>query len=104
MLSNFSFLSLFSFFLGLWLRRLEVVPWDYDFSGETCDGIFISNGPGDPVMAGKTIEHLAKAMAAHPQRPIFGICLGHQLLGKAVGASTYAQERKEKIKKDGRGV
>jgi carbamoyl-phosphate synthase small subunit len=50
------------------------------------DGIFLSNGPGDPAaLAGpiRTIERLV------PVRPIFGICLGHQLLGLALGGSTF---------------
>lgn len=50
------------------------------------DGIFLSNGPGDPsALAGpiRTIERLV------PARPIFGICLGHQLLGLALGGSTF---------------
>jgi carbamoyl-phosphate synthase small subunit len=50
------------------------------------DGIFLSNGPGDPAAVGyaiKTIRQLADA-----QYPIFGICLGHQLLGLAYGGET----------------
>ncbi|MDQ5873519.1 MAG: glutamine-hydrolyzing carbamoyl-phosphate synthase small subunit [Acidobacteriota bacterium] len=50
------------------------------------DGVFLSNGPGDPsALAGpiSTIERLV------PERPIFGICLGHQLLGLALGGTTF---------------
>jgi len=50
------------------------------------DGIFLSNGPGDPsALPGpvRTIERLV------PQKPIFGICLGHQLLGLALGGTTF---------------
>lgn len=63
------------------------VPWDYDFSGEEYDGLFISNGPGDPKKCDKTIRHLAAAF--EEDRPIFGICLGNQLMALASGADTY---------------
>jgi carbamoyl-phosphate synthase small subunit len=63
------------------------VPWDYDFSKEDYDGLFISNGPGDPKMCGITIENIRKAFES--DRPIFGICLGNQLMGLASGADTY---------------
>lgn len=63
------------------------VPWDYDFSQIDYDGLFISNGPGDPTMCEITINNLKTAMGE--DRPIFGICLGNQLLGLAAGASTY---------------
>ena len=67
-----------------------VVPWDYDFpclAGQEYDGLFLSNGPGDPAMLTKTIEHVSVAMA-EGRTPIFGICLGHQLLARAAGATT----------------
>lgn len=63
------------------------VPWDYDFTGEDYDGLFVSNGPGDPVMCRATVEHLKVAMQG--DRPIMGICLGNQLLALAAGARTY---------------
>ena len=63
------------------------VPWDYDYSREEYDGLFITNGPGDPTMCKPTIHHLEKAMAR--DKPIFGICLGSQLLALASGAETY---------------
>jgi carbamoyl-phosphate synthase/aspartate carbamoyltransferase len=69
---------------------VQVVPWDYDFTKllETeCDGLFISNGPGDPAMLEKTVKHISNALAI-PKVPIFGICLGHQLLARAAGATT----------------
>ena len=67
--------------------RVVRVPWDYDFTGLKYDGLFISNGPGNPAFAGKTIEHIRKAME-RPE-PICGICMGNQLLAKAAGAQTY---------------
>ena len=63
------------------------VPWDYDFTKEDYDGLFISNGPGDPVMCETTINNLRKAIKE--DRPIMGICLGNQLLALAAGARTY---------------
>ena len=63
------------------------VPYDYDFLSEEYDGLFITNGPGDPAMCTRTIEHLSKAIEG--EIPIFGICLGSQLLGIASGATTY---------------
>lgn len=70
--------------------ELKVVPWDYDFtttSEEPYDGLFLSNGPGDPTMVQTTIDRVARAMR-RGDRPIFGICLGHQLLALAAGART----------------
>jgi carbamoyl-phosphate synthase small subunit len=50
------------------------------------DGVFLSNGPGDPEPCGYAIEAIRAIMAS--RTPLFGICLGHQLLGLAVGAKT----------------
>lgn len=67
--------------------RIKRVPYDYDYSQEKFDGVFISNGPGDPKHCVETIKVLQKVL---PQKkPIFGICLGTQLLALAVGAHTY---------------
>lgn len=68
--------------------ELKVVPWDYDFlaPSEEYDGLFVSNGPGDPTMATTTIQRLR--IALQREIPIFGICLGHQLLALAAGAKT----------------
>lgn len=67
-----------------------VVPWDYDFptlAGKDYDGLFVSNGPGDPATLTTTVKNLAKTME-EARIPIFGICLGHQLIARSVGAQT----------------
>jgi carbamoyl-phosphate synthase small subunit len=66
---------------------LKRVPADYDFTEEAFDGIFISNGPGDPVICTKTIAHIEKALTK--KKPVFGICLGAQLLALSIGAKTH---------------
>ncbi|OGT58549.1 MAG: carbamoyl phosphate synthase small subunit [Gammaproteobacteria bacterium RIFCSPHIGHO2_12_FULL_42_10] len=67
--------------------RVKRVPYNYDFSDEPFDGVFISNGPGDPIHCQETIHILEKA--AKKQKPMFGICLGTQLMALAFGAKTY---------------
>ena len=51
------------------------------------DGLFLSNGLGDPALLTPTVKHIAAAMA-EGRTPIFGICLGHQRLARAAGATT----------------
>ena len=51
------------------------------------DGVFISNGPGDPATMNKTVELVREVLMA--KIPIFGICFGHQILGRALGFETY---------------
>ncbi|MDB4951835.1 MAG: carbamoyl-phosphate synthase, small subunit [Gemmatimonadetes bacterium] len=51
------------------------------------DGLFVSNGPGDPEAVGHALETIRGL--ADEDVPVFGICLGHQLIGRAFGASTY---------------
>ncbi len=63
------------------------VPWDYPIHEELYDGLFITNGPGDPAQCDKTIVNLQQAI--QKDIPIFGICLGSQLLALAAGAQTY---------------
>jgi len=58
----------------------DVLAWEPD-------GVFCSNGPGDPAAVTYGIEALRGLLEA--RLPVFGICLGHQLLGHAVGATTY---------------
>ena len=63
------------------------VPWDYDFTEDDYDGVFLSNGPGDPAMCDVTVENIKKAFEIG--KPIMGICLGNQLMARAAGAGTY---------------
>ncbi|MDO4510880.1 MAG: glutamine-hydrolyzing carbamoyl-phosphate synthase small subunit [Bacteroidales bacterium] len=63
------------------------VPWDYDFTGIDYDGLFISNGPGNPDFAEATVANIKKAFEIG--KPICGICMGNQLLSKAAGAKVY---------------
>ncbi|MBO0831336.1 MAG: glutamine-hydrolyzing carbamoyl-phosphate synthase small subunit [Actinobacteria bacterium] len=51
------------------------------------DGVFFSNGPGDPAAIGYAVDAMRGALAA--RRPVFGICLGSQVLGRALGLDTY---------------
>jgi carbamoyl-phosphate synthase small subunit len=71
--------------------RVVTVPWDYDPFAPTVDftfdGIMISNGPGNPKMAQQTIATIRTALER--RIPVFGICLGHQLLALAGGGDTY---------------
>lgn len=63
------------------------VPWDFNVMEEKADGIVISNGPGDPEKCEKTIRNVRSAMKWNI--PIFGICLGSQVLGLSAGAGTF---------------
>ncbi len=67
--------------------RVKVVPWNWDLSQEKFDGVMISNGPGDPKMCTETISNIQKLFSGGA--PVFGICLGNQLLSLAAGAGTY---------------
>jgi carbamoylphosphate synthase large subunit/anthranilate/para-aminobenzoate synthase component II len=82
--------------------ELSVVPFNYDLKANPANiewqGLFLSNGPGDPTMCSETVESIKYALELLPPRPIFGICLGSQLLALAAGASTY------KLKYGNRGM
>jgi carbamoyl-phosphate synthase small subunit len=69
--------------------RVEVVPASTtaaDVLAREPDGVFLSNGPGDPAMVPYTVDALRELLG---QVPVFGICLGHQLLARAIGAETH---------------
>lgn len=72
-------------------RGASVTVFPYDFPihkvADNFDGVFISNGPGDPTHCQETVYNLGRLMETSPV-PIMGICLGHQLLALAVGAQT----------------
>jgi len=73
------------------LRRditLIRVPWDYDYHQLEFDGLFISNGPGNPDFCEETVKNIRKTMET-TDKPICGICMGNQLLSKAGGATIY---------------
>jgi len=63
------------------------VPWDYDYHDDEYDGLFLTNGPGDPRMCDVTIRNIKRSLDG--DKPIFGICLGNQLMALASGAGTY---------------
>ncbi len=69
--------------------KVTRVPWDFDpvDSQIKFDGVFISNGPGDPKQAGETIKNVKKILSKNI--PVFGICLGSQILALAAGGDTY---------------
>lgn len=71
---------------------VEVVPWNTssdDILAREPDGIFLSNGPGDPSAVTGASEAVAKLVG---RVPMFGICLGHQILGRALKGETYKLE------------
>ena len=63
------------------------VPYNYDYTTLKAAGIVVSNGPGDPTQCKATIAILKKNLERN--RPVFGICLGSQLMGLAAGSATY---------------
>lgn len=88
--------------------QVTVFPHDFDFSStlEQYDGVFISNGPGTTILLGEMLTHIGDPLSAKPTIstvsnvlsksasmrfpiPVFGICMGHQVLGLAAGYKSY---------------
>ncbi|HOW26741.1 MAG TPA: glutamine-hydrolyzing carbamoyl-phosphate synthase small subunit [Bacteroidales bacterium] len=63
------------------------VPWDFPFHKEPCDGVLLSNGPGDPANCTVTIRNTRELLKKNI--PVFGICLGSQIMALASGATTF---------------
>lgn len=68
---------------------VRVIPWNHPIDPTSFDGLFISNGPGDPQLCQELIRNLRNFISSEKPKPIFGICMGHQLLALAAGCSTY---------------
>lgn len=70
--------------------QVQVVPYDYPaqkiLDAANVDGVFLSNGPGDPAACAHAIEQVKQLVG---KKPLFGICLGHQILSLALGAKTF---------------
>lgn len=70
--------------------EVTVVPWNYDFNTLGFDGLFLSNGPGNPEACSATVDNIRKFISNPGEnRPLMGICMGNQLLAKAAGATIY---------------
>ena len=70
--------------------EVHVIPFDSTFADIQAispDGVFLSNGPGDPASMTATIDLVREILSA--EVPVFGICFGHQILGRALGFETY---------------
>lgn len=76
---------------GLVHNNVEVirVPWNYNFNEIEFDGLVVSNGPGNPDMLEATAENIHTFLQSSNVRPFMGICMGHLLLAKSVGANLY---------------
>ncbi|KAG7307219.1 hypothetical protein JYU34_007375 [Plutella xylostella] len=70
--------------------KVILVPWNYPLDPKSFDGLFISNGPGDPEICKQVVENIKTVINnKNDVKPVFGICLGHQLLSTAVGCNTF---------------
>ncbi|KAJ3910288.1 carbamoyl-phosphate synthase [Lentinula edodes] len=69
---------------------VTVLPWNYDFNAvrDQYDGLFLSNGPGDPTHCMEAALKLRPTLEEW-SKPVFGICMGHQIIGMAAGLDAY---------------
>ncbi|KAK0212801.1 carbamoyl phosphate synthase small subunit [Desarmillaria ectypa] len=69
---------------------VTVLPWNYDFNAirDQYDGLFLTNGPGDPAHCMEAALKLRKTLQEW-DKPVFGICMGHQIIGMAAGLDAY---------------
>ncbi|KAG7446239.1 carbamoyl-phosphate synthase [Guyanagaster necrorhizus] len=69
---------------------VTVLPWNYDFNDvrDQYDGLFLTNGPGDPAHCMEAALKLRKTLQEW-DKPVFGICMGHQVIGMAAGLDAY---------------
>jgi len=69
---------------------VTVFPWNYNFNTvrNEYDGLFLTNGPGDPGHCMEAVLHLRRTLDEW-NKPIFGICMGHQIIGMAAGLDAY---------------
>ncbi|KJA28972.1 hypothetical protein HYPSUDRAFT_33441 [Hypholoma sublateritium FD-334 SS-4] len=70
--------------------QVTVLPWNYDFNAvrDQYDGLFLTNGPGDPAHCMEAALKLRTTLEEW-DKPIFGICMGHQIIGMAAGLDAY---------------
>ncbi|XP_076026164.1 carbamoyl-phosphate synthase [ammonia], mitochondrial [Genypterus blacodes] len=69
--------------------EVHLVPWDQDLLSLDYDGLFLSNGPGDPALAQTLIHNVRKVLESDRPQPVFGICMGNQITALAAGAKSY---------------
>ncbi|KAG1730760.1 carbamoyl phosphate synthase small subunit [Suillus lakei] len=69
---------------------VTVLPWNYDFNSirNKFDGLFLTNGPGNPGQCMEAVSILRKTLQEW-DKPVFGICMGHQIIGMAAGLEAY---------------
>ncbi|CAL8320872.1 unnamed protein product [Merluccius merluccius] len=69
--------------------EVHLVPWNQDLMSLDYDGLFISNGPGDPSLARTLIQNVRNVLESDRLQPVFGICMGNQITALAAGAQSY---------------